>query len=209
MCCIFPSIIFFRVIFVLYDVLYCLSCINLFVLYVCYKKIMCCIYMFYVGVIFPVLYFLVILLCCIFVLYCLCCIFVWFVLCYIFLLYFPCVKFCVIFFVLYSFVVYVCVVLKSLYSLQQILLISVWQIFSQNIKKKVFLWVRKLGLIHYLIIFLNLFLNCISAIKLNCLLRVLLLLKIFSLHKWYCPIRISIAFHSHCYCIIKFIFHHI
>ena len=65
-----------RVLCMLYDVLYFLCCINLFVLYACCKKwcvvFPCCIFMSY----FP---------CCIFVLYFLCCIFrVWYFWGYIF-----------------------------------------------------------------------------------------------------------------------------
>ena len=47
----------------------------------------------------------------------------------------------------------------------------------------------------------------VSVSKLKFMLRFLLILLIFSLHKWYCTIRFSIAFHFHYQYIIKFIHH--
>ena len=70
------------------------------------------------------------------------------------------------------------VILKAFCSMLQIILISVWQIFGQTLKNKVFLWVGQLVLIHYLVIFLCLFWNYLSVSKLNCLLLSLLVLLI-------------------------------
>ena len=116
-----------------------------------------------------------------------------------------CCIFCVSFSVLYFFVSYFCLVLKALYYLRHLLILSVWQNFGQDLKKKEFPWVRQLGLIHYLMICLCLFWNFLSVGKLNCLLPFLLILLILSLHKWYCPIIFSIAFNFHSHYIIKFI----
>ena len=55
--------------------------------------------------------------------------------------------------VLYCFVLYFCIVLKALHSLWQLLLISICHIFGHTLNKKCFLWVGKLGLIHYISIF--------------------------------------------------------
>ena len=68
------------------------------------------------------------------------------------------------------------VILKAFHSLLKILLLSVYQIFDQTLKNEVFLWVRQLGLIRYLVIFLCLFRNYLSVSKLNFLLIFLLLL---------------------------------
>ena len=59
--------------------------------------------------------------------------------------------------VLYIFMLYFCVVLKYLYSLQRLLTKCVWQILGQTIKMKVFFWVLKLGMMNYLIICLRIF----------------------------------------------------
>ena len=122
-------------------------------------------------VVFFVLYFFVLYF---FILY----FFVVFFVLYFFVLFFVCSIFCVVFFVLYVFcifcVVFFCIiffriVLKSFHSLQQILLPCFWQIFGQTVKKKVCHLVGKLGLIHYLVLFLCLFQNYLSVRKLNCL----------------------------------------
>ena len=97
------------------------------------------------------------------------------------------------------------VILKGVHILWQLLLLYVWQIFCQTIRDKLLSVNGQVGPIHYLAIFLCLFWNYLSVDKLNCLLFFWMVLLIFSLHKWYCPIRFSIAFHSHCCYIIKFI----
>ena len=86
-----------------------------------------------------------------------------------FVLYFPCCVFlcCIL-----------RVTLKALHSLWKILLLFVWKIFCQSSKKKVFLWVGQLGLIHYLAIFLCLFWNYLSVRMFNFLLIFLPILLI-------------------------------
>ena len=59
---------------------------------------------------------------------------------------------------------------KSLHSLQHFILLSVWQIFGQTLKKEFFIGVGKLGLINYLVICLFLFRNYLNVSTLNCLL---------------------------------------
>ena len=78
-----------------------------------------------------------------------------------------------------------------------------WKMFGHTLKKKVFLWVVKLGLIQYLEIFLCLFRNYLIVSKFNFLLFFLLFWVMFSLHEWYCPVRFSIVFHSHHHFIIN------
>ena len=70
---------------------------------------------------------------------------------------------------------------KALHFLWQIIMLYVRNFLSGN-KEASFLGVGKLGLIHYLVIFLCLFWNCLSVIKLNCLLLFLLILIILGLH---------------------------
>ena len=112
--------------------------------------------------------------------------FLYCIFCVVFL---PCFIFCVIcfrvvFFVLYFFVLYFSVFyLKAFHSMQQIILIYVWHIFVQTLKRKVSHGFGQLGLIHYLVIFLFLFRNYLSVSKLNFLLIFLLLFLICSLHK--------------------------
>ena len=98
------------------------------------KTNLSCIFLLY----FFVLYFFVLYYLCFFS----CCIFSF----YIFLAIFSCCIFCVIFF---------CFVLKTFHSLSQTLVLYVCQIFVQTLKKKASLGVVKLGLIHYLVIFLK------------------------------------------------------
>ena len=136
-----------------------------------------------------------------FVFYFSCCIFLYFIFRVIF-----CVEFFVLHFCAGIFhVICFCVVWKTICSLWQILLLYVWYIFCQTLENKVYLRVWKLGLIHYLVICLCSIWNYLSVIKLDCLLLFLLLLIIFGLHKWYCPIIFWIAFHFHCHHIIKLI----
>ena len=86
---------------------------------------------------------------------------------------------CVLYFLCCIFPCYIFfVVLKSLHSLQQLLMLSVWNIFGHNLKRTVFYELSNLGLLHYLVIFLCLFKNDLSVSKLNCLLLFLLLLLI-------------------------------
>ena len=73
------------------------------------------------------------------------------------------------------------IVLKSLHYLQQILLLSVWSIFGQTLKKIVSSELSNLGLIHYHVICLCLFQNYLSVSKFNCLLLFLLLMLISNL----------------------------
>ena len=75
-------------------------------------------------------------------------------------------------------------------------------------KEERFLWFGKLGIIHYPAIFLFLISNYLIVSKLNCLLIFLLLLPIFSLNKWYCPITFSIVLNFHYYYIIKVIYYY-
>ena len=116
--------------------------------------------------------------CCIF----LCCIFSCFIFCFVFfVLYFLVLRFFVLYFLCYIFrVLFFCVlffrvlffrvVLKAFHSLQQILLLYVWQIFVQTLKRKIFPWVGQIGLIHYPVVFLCLFWNYMIVSKFNCLL---------------------------------------
>ena len=97
------------------------------------------------------------------------------------------------------------VVIKYFQYLQQLLLLSVRNIFGHNLKKTVYIWVGQIGLIHYLVIFLCLFYNYLIVSKFNCLLHLFLLSMICSLHKWYCPSKFSVEFNFHCRYIIKFI----
>ena len=104
-------------------------------------------------------------------------------LCCIFQLYFStfyylCCILHVLLFVLYFLCCIFCVLLKALQFMWHLLLISVWQIFSQILKNSVFLRVGQLGMIHYLVICLCLFQNYLSVSKLNCLLLFLLVLLI-------------------------------
>ena len=65
---------------------------------------------------------------------------------------------CVLYFLCCIFPCYIfCVVSKSLHSLQQLLMLYIWKIFGQTLKKKVFSELSNLGLIHYLVIFLYYF----------------------------------------------------
>ena len=72
---------------------------------------------------------------------------------------------CVVFLAMYFFRV----VLRSLHSLKQLIMISVWDIFSQTLRKKVFLRVVQIGPIHYFVIYLYLSQNYLSLSKLNLL----------------------------------------
>ena len=67
-----------------------------------------------------------------------------------------CVDFLVIFFHVVFFCCIFRVVLKALHPLRQIILFYVWQIFLSDSKEEIFIGVGKLGLIHYLVVFLYL-----------------------------------------------------
>ena len=89
---------------------------------------------------------------------------------------------CVLHFLCCTFMCYIFrVVLTAFQYLQRLLLISVWEIFVQTLKKTFFSELSNLGLIHYLVIFLCLFQNYLSVIKLNCMLLLFLLLLISNL----------------------------
>ena len=84
---------------------------------------------------------------------------------------------CVLYFLCCLFLCYIFrVVLKSLHSLQQLLMISVWKSFGQTLEKIVFSELSNLVLIHYLVIFMCLFQKYLSVSKLNFLLLFLLIL---------------------------------
>ena len=136
--------------------------------------------------------------------FCLCFFWLCFFVLYFFLLYFSCYILFVVFsvFFILSFILFR-VVLKPFHSLWQFILLFIRQIFCTNLK--LFSWKWELVLIHQLVIFLCLFKNNLIVSKLNCLLLFLLILLIFSLYKWYCPIIYSIGFHFHHHHIIKFI----
>ena len=74
-------------------------------------------------------------------------------------------------------------VAKLLHSLRQLLLVSVWQMFFQTLKKKVLSGVGQIVLIHYLVIFLCLIQNYLIVKKLNCLL--MFLLRLLRILFWY------------------------
>ena len=80
--------------------------------------------------------------------------------------------------------------------------------FLSFYKEESFLWFGKQGLIKFLVICLCLISKYLSISKLNRMLIFLLILLIFSLHKWYCPIRLLIVLYFHGYFIIKVIYHH-
>ena len=88
--------------------------------------------------------------------------------------------------------------------------------FLSDSKEELNYWFGQLGIICYPSICLCLFWNYLIVSRLNCLLISLLLLRIFSLHKWYCPVIFSIAFHFNYYIVksispsfITFIPHHL
>ena len=89
-------------------------------------------------------------------------------LCDIFVIYF-----CVVFFVLYILVLY----LKQFTFCNRFFcyLLYVWQIFGKTLKKKVFLRVGQLGLMHYFVICLWLFRKYLSVSMINCLMLFLLI----------------------------------
>ena len=68
------------------------------------------------------------------------------------------------------------IITNEIHSMQHILLLSVKQFSSQTLKKKVFLRVGKMGLIHKFLICLCLIRNYLSVSKLNCLLHFLMIL---------------------------------
>ena len=70
------------------------------------------------------------------------------------------------------------VVLKSLHSLQHLLLLSVCKIFDKTLNKTVFYKLRNLGLINNLMVLLCLFQNYLSESEFNFLLLFLLILLI-------------------------------
>ena len=111
-----------------------------------------------------------------FVLYVLCCVFHG--------VFFPVIFLYVVFsHVVFFRVIYFYILLKAFQYLRHILLLYIWYIFGQALKNKVSLGVGQLGLIHYLVIFLCLFLSYLNVSRLNCLLILLLLSLVFSLHK--------------------------
>ena len=110
------------------------------------------------------------------------------------------IYFCVVYF----HVIFFHVVLRLFHYLRQILMINIWQLSGKAIKKKLSLGVGQLGLIQYLVIFVCLFRKHLSMIKLNCMLLLLLISLILSLHKETPPIRFSIEFHFQCHYIIKY-----
>ena len=111
-------------------------------------------------------------------------------LCYIF----SCCIFCALFFVLY----FLCCIKSTSLSATASFDLFLEDFWSDS-KEESFPIVGKLRMINYLVLCLCLFRNYISVRKLNFLLIFLLLSIIFSLRKWYCPIRFSISFHSHCH----------
>ena len=68
-----------------------------------------------------------------------------------------------------------------------------------------FILVVQLEMTIYIVICLCLFRNYLSESKLNCLLIFLLIYLICILHKLYCTIKFSIAFHFHCHYLINFV----